>query len=235
MHQQNQHENQTMNFADRLASVRQQMNARGLDALIIPRADEYLGEYIPERNERLRWISGFTGSAGVVVVLADRAAIFVDGRYTVQVRKQVSEELFEILHLLETPHVAWLAEQLNEGSKVGFDPRLHPFTWYQESENTLSDAGMEFIVVDENLVDACWEDRPEESIETAIMMPESLTGGSSTEKRKTISEAVSKEGADAALIFAADSLAWLLNDLIRAPSPCRNSRLTLVLSFNSFT
>ena len=96
-------------IAERLARVRQQISSLELDALIIPRADEYLGEYIPERNERLRWISGFTGSAGVVIVFPDRAVIFVDGRYTVQVRKQVPEQLFEVLHLVDEPHLPWLA------------------------------------------------------------------------------------------------------------------------------
>jgi len=215
-----------VNFTDRLAGVRQQMNARGLDALVVPRADEYLGEYIPERNERMRWISGFTGSAGVVIVLADRAAIFVDGRYTVQVRKQVPDELFEILHLLENPHIPWLADQLTRGSRVGFDPRMHPFTWYQDAEKVLSEAGVDFIGLDENLIDLCWEDRPGEITKSAILMPESLTGRSSIEKRKTISEATADEGADAALIFAADSLAWLLN--IRGQDvPC----LPVVLGF----
>ncbi len=215
-----------MTFADRLACVRQQMNARGLDALIVPRADEYLGEYIPESNERLRWISGFTGSAGVVIILADRAAIFVDGRYTVQVRKQVSDELFEILHLVETPHVPWLASQLAEGSRVGFDPRMHPFTWYQEAEKTFGEAGLDFIGLDENMIDECWEDRPESVPQTATLMPESLTGSSSLDKRDKISAAVVDKGADAALIFAADSLAWLMN--IRGQDvPC----LPVVLGF----
>ena len=215
-----------MTFTDRLACVRQQMNASGLDALIVPRADEYLGEYIPECNERLRWISGFTGSAGVVIVLADRAAIFVDGRYTVQVRKQVPDELFEILHLLETPHVPWLADQLTRGSRVGCDPRMHPYTWYQEAEKTFSEAGLDFISLDENLVDACWQERPESTPQTAILMPESLTGRSSLDKRRTISAAVADKGAEAALVFAADSLAWLMN--IRGQDvPC----LPVVLGF----
>ncbi len=215
-----------MSFTDRLACVRRQMKARGLDALIVPRADEYLGEYIPERNERLRWISGFTGSAGVVIVLADRAAIFVDGRYTVQVRKQVPAELFEFLHLVETPHLDWLADQLRGGSRVGYDSRLHPFTWQQEAEKIFAKAGLDFIELDENLVDACWEDRPQETIETAMMLPEDLTGRSSLDKRHAIAAAIAEEGAEAALIFAADSIAWLLN--IRGQDvPC----LPVVLGF----
>ena len=215
-----------MNFADRLACVRQQMKARGLDALIVPRADEYLGEYIPERNERLRWISGFTGSAGVVIVFAERAAIFVDGRYTVQVRKQVSSDLFEILHLLETPHLAWLADQLGQGSRVACDPRMHSFNWHQEAVKIFGKAGVDFVGLSDNLVDVCWQDRPETITQVATLMPESLTGSSSSEKRRAISAAVADKGAEAALVFAADSLAWLLN--IRGQDvPC----LPVVLGF----
>ena len=198
-------------IAKRLAKVRQHMSSLGLDALIIPRADEYLGEYIPERNERLRWISGFTGSAGVVIVLLDRAMIFVDGRYTVQVRKQVPEDLFEVLHLLEDPHLPWLAGQLETGARVGLDPRLHPYRWYQEAEKTLGEAGIELLCTDENVVDACWDDRPDPIVTEALLLPESLTGRSSLDKRQEIGVSLTGQGADAALVFAADSMAWLLN------------------------
>jgi len=216
----------TLTFTDKLACVRRQMNARGLDALIVPRADEYLGEYIPEHNERLHWISGFTGSAGVVIVLAERAAIFVDGRYTVQVRKQVPAELFEILHLLDTPHLPWLVDQLEQGARVGYDPRTHPFTWHQEAEKTFGEIGLNFICLDENLIDVCWQDRPESTSHPAILLPESLTGSPSLEKRRAVSTAVVEKGAEVALVFAADSLAWLLN--IRGQDvPC----LPVVLGF----
>lgn len=215
-----------MTIADRLACVRRQMTARGLDSLIVPRADEYLGEYIPERNERMRWISGFTGSAGVVIVLADRAAIFVDGRYTVQVRKQVSAENFEILHLVETPHLAWLADQLEQGARVGYDPRMHPYNWQQEAEKAFNEAGLDFIGLDQNLIDACWDKRPAATAHAAVLLPESLTGRSSLDKRRSIASTIAEKGADAALVFAADSLAWLLN--IRGQDvPC----LPVVLGF----
>jgi Xaa-Pro aminopeptidase len=198
-------------IAERLARVRQHMSSQGLDALIIPRADEYLGEYIPERNERLRWISGFTGSAGVVIVLQDRAVIFVDGRYTVQVRKQVPEDLFEVLHLLEDPHLPWLASSLEAGARVGVDPRLHPYRWYQKAEKTLGEAGIELLCTDENVVDACWDDRPGPLVTTALLQPESLTGRSCLDKRREIGASLAGQGAGAALVFAADSMAWLLN------------------------
>jgi Xaa-Pro aminopeptidase len=198
-------------IAERLARVRRHMSGLGLDALIVPRADEYLGEYIPERNERLRWISGFTGSAGVVIVLQDRAVIFVDGRYTVQVTKQVPEDLFEVLHLIEEPHLPWLAGQLEADSRVGCDPRLHPYRWYQEAGKTLRAAGIELVGTDENVIDACWDDRPEPLVAAARLLPESLTGRPSLEKRREIGASLAEKGAAAALVFAADSLAWLLN------------------------
>jgi len=199
------------NITKRLTKVRQQMSACGLDALIIPRADEYLGEYIPERNERLRWISGFTGSAGVVIVLRDRAVIFVDGRYTVQVRLQVPGDQFEVLHLIETPHLPWLARSLETGARVGCDPRMHPYRWYQDAEKTFTKAGIELVRTDENLVDACWDDRPDPLVTEALLQPESLTGRSSLDKRRAIGATLAEQGADAALVFAADSMAWLLN------------------------
>ena len=115
----------------RLGQVRALMNESGYDALIVPHADEYLGEYIPAHNERLLWISGFAGSAGVVIVLPERAAIFVDGRYTVQVQQQVSSDLFEFHHLIEESHADWLAEQLElgrvlTGEEVSDDERIEP-------------------------------------------------------------------------------------------------------------
>jgi Xaa-Pro aminopeptidase len=198
-------------IADRLSAVRREMLERQLDALIIPRADEYLGEYIPARNERLRWISGFTGSAGVVVVLADQAAIFVDGRYTVQVRKQVPDGLFEILHLVEQPHLSWLARRLSAGNRVGYDPRLHPYDWQREADSTLGEAGLNLVELDDNPVDRCWAGRPAAEISEATLLPESLTGRSSRSKRLEIGAKVTEKGADAALIFAPDSVAWLLN------------------------
>jgi Xaa-Pro aminopeptidase len=115
----------TETISRRLNAVRAEMKKNDLDAFVIPRADEYLGEYVPERNERLQWVSGFTGSAGLVVVLPESAAVFVDGRYTIQVRQQVPESLFEFHHLVEEPHAQWLASTLSTGARVGYDPRMH--------------------------------------------------------------------------------------------------------------
>ena len=195
----------------RLQALRAQMAEADLAALIIPRADEYLGEYIPEHNERLLWASGFTGSAGVVIVLRDTAAIFVDGRYTVQVRQQVSEELFQILHLLDEPHVEWLAKQLEAGDRVGYDARMHTLEWQRAASKTLESRQISLVEVSENPVDHCWHDRPAPAVHPALLLAESYTGRHSLDKRRAIGAAIGKKGADAALIFAADSVAWLLN------------------------
>lgn len=114
----------------RVAQVRAELAMMELDAFIVPHDDEHLGEYIPAYAERLDWITGFNGSAGLAIILAQRAALFIDGRYTVQARMQAPAELFEFLHLNEDPHVQWLAEQLPAGSRVGFDARLHSLAWY---------------------------------------------------------------------------------------------------------
>jgi Xaa-Pro aminopeptidase len=180
------------------------------DALIVPRADEYLGEYIPQHNERLLWISGFTGSAGMVLVLRDRAAIFVDGRYTVQVRSQVCSELFEYHHLAD-PQAQWLASTLSAGSRVACDPRLHSLQWFQNTKDTLADAGVEFLPDTDNLIDRCWQDRPEPICHPAILLDDAFTGESSRDKRQRIAEQIAAQRCDAALIFAPDSVSWLLN------------------------
>ncbi len=183
----------------------------GYDALIVPRADEYLGEYIPAHNERLRWLTGFTGSAGAAVVLADRAAIFVDGRYTVQVRQQAAPELFEYRHLIDEPPIEWLAEQLPAGARVAYDPRLHTLAWVEQLEATVGKAGIEACATEGNLIDACWDDRPEPLVNPALLLDEAYTGESSGSKRERIGATIARTGAEAALIFAPDSVSWLFN------------------------
>ncbi|MFM7272996.1 MAG: M24B family metallopeptidase [Gammaproteobacteria bacterium] len=195
----------------RLAALRARMHAAGIDALIVPRADEYLGEYIPERNERLLWVSGFSGSAGTVIVLQDSAAIFVDGRYTVQVRQQTPEALFEYHHLIDEPHAEWLGKRLGAGRRAGYDPRMHTLSWQRRTQETLARLGVELVALPENPVDRCWEDRPAAVLREAMLLEERFTGRHSRDKRREIGEAIAAKGADCALVFAADSVAWLLN------------------------
>jgi Xaa-Pro aminopeptidase len=198
-------------ISTRLRALRATMSELDLDAWVIPRADEYLGEYIPAHNERLRWISGFTGSAGVVVVLADRAAIFVDGRYTVQVRKEVDGALFDFHHLQHDPLADWLAGKLPAGSRVGCDPRMHNLRWYRATEEKLRANGLSLVSCTDNPVDSCWHDRPAPVVSPALLLEERYTGASSTLKRERIAAVIKEAGADAALVFAPDSVSWLTN------------------------
>lgn len=181
------------------------------DALVVPRADEYLGEYIPLHKERLRWISGFTGSAGVALVLADRAAIFVDGRYTVQVRAEVPFDLFEYHHLIDEPPVQWLAAVLPTGARVACDPRLHSLQWYRDTKSILAAADVQLVADTDNLIDRCWQDRPAPVCTPALLLDEGFTGESSRAKRQRIAAQVRARDCAAALIFAPDSVSWLLN------------------------
>src|SRR6266849_7022026 len=111
--------------APRLAALRAELKCRGLDGFIVPRADRYQNEYVPPCAERLAWLTGFTGSAGVAIVLAGRAAIFVDGRYMVQVREEVDSAAFTVEHLVEHPPSAWIEENLPADAKLGYSPWLH--------------------------------------------------------------------------------------------------------------
>ncbi|MGL4250128.1 MAG: aminopeptidase P family protein [Aeromonas sp.] len=205
----------------RVAQVRAELAMQELDAFIVPHDDEHLGEYIPANAERLDWITGFNGSAGVAIIMAQRAALFVDGRYTVQARMQAPAELFEFLHLVEHPHVQWLAEQLPSGSRVGFDARLHSLTWYRHAQAVLVQRGIELVRVTQNPIDLHWEDRPEPPKAPVILYSESLAGQSSQAKREMLANDLRKRGLDAVLLTQAEPINWLLNlrgrDIERLP------------------
>ena len=201
----------TPTIASRLNAVRSEMAKENLDAFIIPRADEYLGEYVPERNERLQWISNFTGSAGMVIVLKDSAVIFVDGRYTVQVKLQVDGELFQYLSLTDTPQIQWLTDTLTADARIGYDPRLHPLSWQKKALSELTKSSMQLVAVEENPIDLNWQNRPAISNAPAILFDAKSAGKTSQQKRLEIGKIVAKSGADMALIAALDSFCWLLN------------------------
>ncbi|GGI95059.1 Xaa-Pro aminopeptidase [Shewanella hanedai] len=201
----------TPTIASRLDAVRSEMAKENLDAFIIPRADEYLGEYVPERNERLQWISNFTGSAGMVIVLKDSAVIFVDGRYTVQVKLQVDGELFQYLNLTDTPQIQWLTDTLTADARIGYDPRLHPLSWQKKALSELTKSSMQLVAVEENPIDLNWQNRPAISNAPAILFDAKSAGKTSQQKRLEIGKIVAKSGADMALIAALDSFCWLLN------------------------
>ncbi|PSJ45194.1 X-Pro aminopeptidase [Zobellella endophytica] len=215
-----------MTYATRLAAVRDSMNQQGLDAFIVPHDDEHLGEYIPPHAERLDWISGFNGSAGAAVVLADRAAIFVDGRYTVQVRHQCDPALFEFRHLVNEPFLDWIAVELQAGSRVGFDPRLHSQSWHRAAVARLAAKNISLVPLAQNLIDLHWHDRPAPEHRPALLLSQEYSGQHSEAKRHRIAETLAAAGVDAQLLTQAEPINWLLN--IRGRDiPC----LPAVLSF----
>ncbi|SQH75506.1 putative Aminopeptidase P [Shewanella benthica] len=229
----------SQSIAARLDAVRSEMAKANLDAFIVPRADEYLGEYVPQRNERMQWISHFTGSAGMIIILKESAAIFVDGRYTIQVKLQVDGELFQYMSLTDTPQIQWLATSLGTDARIGYDPRLHPLSWQKSAESQLNKAQMALVAVDENPIDLHWQDRPLASNAPAILFDEKRAGKSSQQKRQQIAAVVAESGADMALITSLDSFCWLLNirgnDVPRLPVILGTALLTANGDMTLFT
>ena len=211
-------------FASRhLPRLRAEMEAQGLDGFIIPHEDEHQNEYLPAANDRLAWLTGFTGSAGAAVVLKDRAAVFVDGRYTLQVRDQVDEAHFEILDLVEGGPPAFV-EGAAEGSVIGYDPKLHSPTALEHLKRAAAKAGAVLKPVESNPLDAAWgQERPAQPAAPVVPHPEAYAGESSESKRRRVGESLNPLGADAAVLTAPASIAWLFNvrggDVIRSPLP----------------
>ncbi|EJG1582874.1 aminopeptidase P family protein [Vibrio parahaemolyticus] len=204
----------------RVNAIREWLAQHNIDALLIPHEDEYLGEYVPAHNERLHWLTGFTGSAGAAVITQDKAAIFVDGRYTVQVTKQVPNELFEYRHLIEEPALDWIQDNLTANASVAIDPRMHSSAWLDMAQAKLA-GKLELNILSSNPIDALWHDRPAPVVSDVRLMPTEAVGQSSESKRKEIAQLVTKAGADSAIITALDSICWLLNvrglDVSRLP------------------
>lgn len=205
----------------RLARLRAAMAEAGLDGFLVPRADAHQGEYVAPRDERLAWLTGFTGSAGFAAVLADVAGVFVDGRYRVQVRQQVAGD-FTPVNWPETKLADWLKEQLPEGGTIGFDPWLHSFEEIEKLLAALKDTGLT-LSESENLVDRIWPDQPVPPLGAITPYPENLAGETQAEKRARIAKALRAEGQKAAILTLPDSIAWLLNirgsDIPRNPVP----------------
>ncbi|HIF6105580.1 aminopeptidase P family protein [Vibrio parahaemolyticus] len=204
----------------RVNAIREWLAQHNIDALLIPHEDEYLGEYVPAHNERLHWLTGFTGSAGAAVITQHKAAIFVDGRYTVQVTKQVPNELFEYRHLIEEPALDWIQDNLTTNASVAIDPRMHSSAWLDMAQAKLA-GKLELNILSSNPIDALWHDRPAPVVSDVRLMPTEAVGQSSESKRKEIAQLVAKAGADSAVITALDSICWLLNvrglDVSRLP------------------
>ena len=194
--------------AHRLDALRKYLAAKGVDGFVVPRADEHQGENVPARAERLAWLTGFTGSAGAAVVLRDRAAVFVDGRYTIQVRQQVNRDLFEYRHLVEEPVVGWLHDNLKSGQKLAYDPWLHTVQQATHLRSACEAAGAELVAIDTNPIDAIWHAQPHLPLGPVRPHPMEYAGKSSFEKRTQIAEILSRVSCDSAILSAPDSIAW---------------------------
>ncbi len=207
----------------RLDALRAEMARQGLDGFIVPHADEFQNEYLPPSAERLAWITGFTGSAGIAVILKDKAAAFTDGRYTIQIREQVDGDQFDIRHITDEPPKDWVAEHLGEAGRLGYDPWLQTERALEVWRKAAEKAGGELVPVEHNPLDAVWTDRPAAPAAPIAPHGEQFAGESSAAKRERVAKSLAEAGADSAVITAPDSIAWLLNirggDVAHTPLP----------------
>ena len=195
----------------RLDGLRKELARRGLDGFVIPISDEHMSEYVGSYAQRLNWLTGFGGSAGSAAVLQDRAAMFTDGRYTVQVRDQVSGALYDYEDVPATSPAKWIAAHAPDGAKIGYDAWLHGIGWAEEAEAAFARKGIELVPVDGNPIDAIWDDRPQASLAAAVPHGDEHAGRSSADKRSEVADWLKQEGYDATVVSALDSVAWLLN------------------------
>jgi len=195
----------------RLSALREELKRRGVHGFVIPISDEHMSEYVGDYAQRLEWLTGFRGSAGFAAVTLDHAAIFVDGRYTVQVREQVDGNLFDYKSVPGESLSGWLADVSADGARIAYDPWLHTWGWVEALERQVNPKGITLVPADSNPIDAVWSDRPAPSVAQARVHDEAMAGRSSADKRAAVADWLVKEGHDAVVIPALDSVAWLLN------------------------
>ncbi|PZU10370.1 aminopeptidase P family protein [Sphingomonas sp.] len=207
--------------ADRLSALREELARRRLDGFVVPLTDEHMSEYVGAYAQRLAWLTGFEGSAGSAVVLPAEAAIFVDGRYTLQVREQVDGSNWSYQSVPQTSVAQWLGAHAKEGARIGYDPWLHTRGWVAQATAALKAKGATLVAVETNPVDAVWPDKPLPSAARLVVQPNELAGRSSAEKRAEMADWLVSQGADAAVLSALDSIAWTFNvrgaDVDRTP------------------
>ncbi|WP_425470209.1 aminopeptidase P family protein [Sphingobium fluviale] len=208
-------------YTKRLALLRAELASRQLDGFVVPLTDEHMSEYVGAYAQRLAWLTGFGGSAGSAVVLAEKAAVFVDGRYTLQVRDQVDGALYDYCDLPAKQPTDWLVAEAREGMRIGYDPWLHTRDWVAKMRETLAAKRAELVAVEDNPVDAVWQDRPAPSLAPAVPHGLEFAGKAHEDKLSDIAEWLKARGADAAVLSALDSIAWALNirgsDVARTP------------------
>jgi len=195
----------------RIVALRAELKRRGLDGFVVPRADRQQNEYLPASEERLAWLTGFTGSAGAAVVLAEQAALFVDGRYTVQAAAQIDGKLFAIEHLVDSPPEQWLEQNLKSGAKLGYDPWLHTSESADRLRKACATAGAELVPVEGNPIDALWSDRPAPPAGPVSLRDIKLAGESAADKLKRIQAELKKLRADVLVVSDPQNVAWAFN------------------------
>src|SRR5579871_1098686 len=207
--------------AARVAELRQELEQAGVAGFILPRADEHQNEYVPPNAERLRWLTGFAGSAGLAIVLKDKAALFVDGRYTVQVREQTDPSVFESRHILDDPPSGWIVRNLTRGDKLGYDPRLHTPDAVARFSAACEKAGAALVALDANPIDAIWRDRPAPPVGPITQHKLRFAGESAARKIERVRQAIA--GSGGLLVSDPHNLAWLFNirgaDVAYTPLP----------------
>ena len=210
-------------YASRLTALRGQLYTAGCDGFLVPMADEYQSEYVPASARRVEFLTGFTGSAGFIVVLKDKAGFFTDGRYTLQAQQQVPGDLFRVFDSATQAPDSWLADNARKGAKIGYDPWLHTESGIARFIKALAKTGATLLPLAHNPVDAIWTDRPAPPAEPVHAHPLTYAGQSSSDKRKQLAADLQKHGLAAAIITDPASCAWLLNvrggDVPNTPLP----------------
>jgi Xaa-Pro aminopeptidase len=198
-------------YEARLAALREQLKTDRLDGFVVPLTDEHMSEYVGSYAQRLAWLTGFQGSAGSAVVLPEEAAIFTDGRYTLQVRDQVDGRHWSYQSVPETSIADWLSVHAPGGGRIGYDPWLHTSDWVARAKDALAGKGAELVPVKRNPIDVVWSDKPEPSKARLAVQPDALAGKSSAAKRQEMADWLRDQKADAAILSALDSIAWTFN------------------------
>ena len=197
--------------AARVAALRTEIARRGLTGLLVPRADRQQNEYLPASEERLAWLTGFTGSAGAAIVLADKAALFVDGRYTLQVKSQTDTSVFAIEHLVDNPPPVWLEQNVKAGDRIGYDPWLHTADQAERFARACAKAGATLAALDGNPIDALWTNRPAPPSAAVTLRPPALAGESTADKLARIRDELTKLRADALIVSDPQNVDWTFN------------------------
>jgi len=208
--------------AARVAQLRRELARLGLDGFLVPREDEHQGEYVPARGQRLGWLTGFTGSAGVALILADKAIIFVDGRYHLQVRQQTDGAVFSYEDLMTTSPAKWLDDH-GAGLKIGFDPWLHTIRQARDLRHALEDKGGALVALAQNPLDRIWADQPEPPLGAVSIQPLEFAGKPAEEKLDMMRDTLEKHGVQATILTDPASVAWVFNirgrDVANTPLP----------------